>query len=111
MFSPLSLSYNNMRLYKTTTYRIGTGSQAYAGNKKRQRYRVYTDGQAQNPIHFKEETISLCHPERSEGSLAGQKSFAPLRMTILKRLRLTRNTSYLKWIGRKTCPTAFRLRP
>src|SRR5205085_6976228 len=27
----------------------------------------------------KEETISLCHPERSEGSLAGQRSFAALR--------------------------------
>ena len=31
------------------------------------------------PIHFKEESISLCHPERSEGSLAGQRSFAALR--------------------------------
>src|SRR5438105_9800973 len=50
------------------------------------------------PIHFKEETISLCHPERSEGSLSGERSFAPLRMTILNRLRLTRKTSYLKWI-------------
>ena len=34
------------------------------------------------PIHFKEESISLCHPERSEGSLAGQRSFAALRMTM-----------------------------
>jgi len=46
------------------------------------------------PIDFKEESISLCHPERSEGSLAGQRSFAALRMTLLHRLRLTRNTSY-----------------
>src|SRR6266487_4026041 len=63
--------------------------------------------QAQSPIHFKYETISLCHPERSEGSLAGQRSFAEftlsganvLRMTLLYRLRLTRTTSYLKCIG------------
>src|SRR5881296_3178878 len=53
----------------------------------------------QAPIHFQEETISLCHPERSEGSLAGQRSFAALRMTLLYRLRLTRTTSYLKCIG------------
>src|SRR3989440_6752311 len=53
----------------------------------------------QGSIHFKEETISLCHPERSEGSLSGKRSFAPLRMTLLNRLRLTRNTSYLKGIG------------
>src|SRR5207249_1779806 len=39
-----------------------------------------------------------CHPERSEGSLSGQRSFAPLRMTILNRLRLTCNASYLKCI-------------
>ena len=45
--------------------------------------------------------ISLCHPERSEGSLAGQRSFAALRMTILHRLRLTRKTSDLKCIGLK----------
>jgi hypothetical protein len=58
------------------------------------------------PIHFKEESISLCHPfaslragsERSEGPLSGQRSFASLRMTILPRLRLTRKTSSLKWI-------------
>src|SRR5258708_20866968 len=54
------------------------------------------------PIHFKEETISLCHPERSEGSLVGQRSFATLRMTRLHRLRLTRTSSYLKGIG--VCP-------
>jgi len=50
-------------------------------------------------IHFKEETLSLCHPERSEGSLSGERSFAALRMTILPRLRLTRKTSYLKCIA------------
>ena len=50
-------------------------------------------------IHFKEESISLCHPERSEGSLSGERSFAALRMTILNRLRLIRKTSSLKWIG------------
>src|SRR5205085_3103959 len=27
----------------------------------------------------KEATISLCHPERSEGSLFGERSYAPLR--------------------------------
>ena len=47
-------------------------------------------GPGQAPIHFKEETLSLCHPERSEGSLAGPRSFAALRMTLLKRLGLTR---------------------
>src|SRR2546426_5761371 len=61
------------------------------------------DRVAQGPIHFKEETVSLCHPERSEGSLAGQRSFAALRMTILKRLRLTRKTSSLKCIGPCGC--------
>src|SRR2546428_13978417 len=55
----------------------------------------------QGTIHFKEETVSLCHPERSEGSLFGERSFAALRMTILHRLRLTRKTSYLKCIARK----------
>src|SRR6266487_5920875 len=37
------------------------------------------------PIHFKYETISLCHPERSEGSLAGQRADPKLalRMTVL----------------------------
>ena len=50
------------------------------------------------PIHFKKETIALCHPERSEGSLSGERSFALLRMTLLNRLRLTRNSSYLKCI-------------
>src|SRR5437588_2615844 len=54
-------------------------------------------------IHFKEETISLCHPERSEGSLPAQRSFVALRMTILNRLRLTRNTSSLKWIAPCGC--------
>src|SRR2546422_9177011 len=58
----------------------------------------------QGTIHFKEETVSLCHPERSEGSPAGQRSFAALRMTILHRLRLTRKTSYLKCIGVKGDP-------
>src|SRR5437763_5144786 len=53
-----------------------------------------TTGDHQGQIHFKDETISLCHPERSEGSLAGQRSFATLRMTLLHRLRLTRKTSY-----------------
>src|SRR5207302_6712133 len=55
-------------------------------------------------IHFKEESISLCHPERSEGSLSGERSFAALRMTILNRLRLIRKTSSLKWIGACLCP-------
>ncbi len=51
------------------------------------------------PRHFfKEETISLCHPERSAGSLAGQRSCAALRMTRLNRLRLTRTSSSLKCI-------------
>src|SRR6266702_5459169 len=36
--------------------------------------------------------------EHSEGSLCGQRSFAALRMTLLHRLHLTRNTSYLKCI-------------
>jgi hypothetical protein len=49
------------------------------------------------------ESISLCHPERSEGALAGQRSFAALRMTLLHRLRLTRKSSYLKCIARKGC--------
>src|SRR6266516_1538833 len=51
------------------------------------------------PLHFKYETISLCHPERSEGSLSGERSFAALRMTLLHRLRLTRNTSSLNCIA------------
>src|SRR2546428_13212267 len=38
---------------------------------------------------------SCASSERSEGSLAGQRSFAALRMTILKGLRLTRKTSYI----------------
>src|SRR5437868_11952790 len=54
-------------------------------------------------IHFKEETIWLCHPERSEGSLSGERSFAALRMTLLKRLRLTRKTSSLKCIALCGC--------
>ena len=37
----------------------------------------------------------------SFGSLSGERSFAALRMTLLPRLRLTRRTSSLKWIGRK----------
>src|SRR2546421_9145711 len=61
-------------------------------------------GRPQGTIHFNEETISLCHPERSEGSLSGERSFAPLRMTLLHRLRLTRKTSSLKWIDRKGSP-------
>src|SRR5438067_466541 len=64
--------------------------------------------QGQAPIHFQEETISLCHPERSEGSLAGQRSFAALRMTLLKRLRLTRKTSSLKWIAPCGCQVLYR---
>src|SRR5947209_3806533 len=47
-------------------------------------------------ISGEEESIWLCHPERSEGSLSGERSFAALRMTILNRLRLTRKTSSLK---------------
>ena len=50
--------------------------------------------------------IQECHPEQSEGSLAGPRSFALLRMTRLllrmtrlNRLRLTRNSSSVKWIG------------
>src|SRR6266446_10678806 len=69
------------------------------------------DRVAQGPIHFKEETVSLCHPERSEGSLAGQRSFAALRMTILHRLRLTRKTSYLKCIGPCGCQVCRPLNP
>src|SRR5712691_12904039 len=42
----------------------------------------------------------------SFGSLAGQRSFAALRMTLLHRLRLTRKTSYLKCIAREACPFA-----
>jgi len=36
---------------------------------------------------------SLCHPERSAGSLSSERSCAALRMTLLHRLRLTRNSS------------------
>src|SRR2546421_4459209 len=64
-------------------------------------------GRPRGTIHFNEETISLCHPERSEGSLAGQRSFATLRMTLLHRLRLTRKTSSLKWIDRKGSPLLY----
>src|SRR2546422_496019 len=42
-------------------------------------------------------------PERSEGSLSGERSFAALRMTNLKRLRLTQKTSYLQCIGPCGC--------
>src|SRR6266566_3420442 len=41
---------------------------------------------------------SRASSERSEGSLSGERSFAPLRMTLLNRFRLTRKTSYLKCI-------------
>jgi len=44
---------------------------------------------------------SRASSEHSEGSLAGQRSFAALRMTILNWLRLTRKASSLKWIGHK----------
>src|SRR6266566_1866052 len=44
-------------------------------------YRQTAKRVALRPIHCKEETIWLCHPERSEGSLAGHRSFAALRMT------------------------------
>ena len=60
---------------------------------------VHRSKQAEWLLHFKEETISLCHPERSEGSRSGERSFAALRMTILKRLPLTRKTSSLQCIG------------
>ena len=60
--------------------------------------RTRRGGERLRPIHFKEESISLCHPERSEGSPSGQRSFAALRMTNLPGLRLTRKTSSLKWI-------------
>src|SRR6266568_4175102 len=66
-------------------------------------YSCSLDGRPQGPIHFKEETIWLCHPERSEGSLFGERSFAPLRMTILNRFRLTRKTSSLKCIAHRGC--------
>src|SRR5437667_9963735 len=37
---------------------------------------------------------SRASSERSEGSRSGERSFAALRMTLLKWLRLTRKTSY-----------------
>src|SRR5260221_3470192 len=58
---------------------------------------MQVSGRGQAPLHFKEETIALCHPERSAGSRSGERSCAALRMTKLKRLRLTRTSSYLKW--------------
>ncbi len=61
-------------------------------------------------IHFKYKTISLCHPERSEGSLSGERSFAALRMTLLNRLRLTHKTSYLKWIDHEGRPVRYLIR-
>jgi hypothetical protein len=52
------------------------------------------------------QTILRCHPERSEGSFAGQSADPSLRsepalersegMTLLHRLHLTRKTSLLK---------------
>src|SRR5260370_26602748 len=53
----------------------------------------------QAPPHFKEESISLCHPERTAGPLAGQGSCAALSTTLLTRFRLTRTSSYLKCSG------------
>src|SRR5690349_21026620 len=50
-------------------------------------------------MHFKYETIVLCHPERSEGSPPDKRSFASLRMTLWHWLRLTRTTCSLKCIG------------
>src|SRR5438445_13783140 len=50
-------------------------------------------------IHFKEESISLCHPERRGGSLSGERSFAALRMTVLTRLRAIARSSCCQWIG------------
>src|SRR2546430_16408647 len=44
---------------------------------------------------------SCASSERSEGSLSGERSFAALRMTLLKRLGLTRKTSSLKCIAHK----------
>ncbi len=61
-------------------------------------------GRPQARPSFKEETISLCHPERSEGSHAGQRSFATLRMTLLNRSCLTRKLSSLKYFDRKGLP-------
>ena len=94
-------------------------------------------GHPQGTIHFKEESISLCHPERStlndemDGAIPGEeesislchpererrisrrteilrsRSELALRnegMTLLRRLRLTRNTSSLKCIGHKGPP-------
>src|SRR6266566_1050646 len=66
----------------------------------------YTHGLSMTELHLS------CHPERSAGSLSGERCFAEfplsaahgLRMTRLHRLRLTRNSSSLKCIGACPCP-------
>jgi hypothetical protein len=65
----------------------------------------------QAPLHFKEETISLCHPSLRSGSRAGQSSFAALRMTLLNRLRLTRTSSSLQCSGGKPCQASLARTP
>src|SRR2546421_218165 len=42
-------------------------------------------GRQQGSPH-RRELQHCCHPERSEGSLSGERSFAALRMTLLNRL-------------------------
>src|SRR2546421_8675699 len=95
---------------EATSYRRGGGG----WDVERGRLRRPGEGeQARNEGDHKGQSISkkrasrFCHPERSEGSLSGQRSFAALRMTILPRLRLTRKTSSLKWIDHKGSPLAF----
>src|SRR5437763_11338361 len=67
--------------------------------------RLWQSISKKRPSHFVIPSLrSRASSERSEGSLPAQRSFAALRMTILKRFRLTRKTSSLKWIGRKGRP-------
>ena len=49
---------------------------------------VYGRGVPLQSIHFKEANLWLCHPERSEGSLCGERSFAALGMTFLPSRRV-----------------------
>src|SRR5258708_8986754 len=83
--------------------RVGSAS----GRRRRSRTRLA-------PLQFKEERISLCHPERSAGSLSGERSCAALRMTLLAlrmtllhRLRLTRTSSSLNCSGACLVPTIY----
>src|SRR2546425_9034380 len=48
---------------------------------KRSRFRSVILSAAKDLCASETKPLQVCHPERSEGSLCGERSFAPLRMT------------------------------